>query len=436
MSVFFRNLVGKLMMLNPGHRKAVFLERKLDAIIAVLKSYLDYVNPEIAFLGTEPSAPIGTTRILLVGYYGGNNLGDELTLRTILKYAVGFANIKYTVMLAGNPDYDSSTLGDVDIIHYCRSTSDMSHLAAKYDALIVGGGALFDDVAYPMVTNHFKSLSFIVSELPKYFKARQKKVVYYGVSTNGQIKDANYARLLGNAVANADYFSVRDQYSLSVLKSCGNIGTVRLVDDIVLCDEDLIVKGDDQPDGKGGRSVTIGVTWICLAELKQLLLDILRKIVESFDVNIQIRLIPFANLNNADIAYYEVVLDSLSPDIAKMITVTAYDNGLAETIQKFKGCDVALTMRYHAALVCGAIGIPQVILELRNYTPYKNEMQWLDESFTNGSCRLDTDTSAGDICNQLYRQFRRGKVEPIPAERINANRRELGNAISIAYRSR
>ena len=43
--------------------------------------------------------------VLVIGFYGAPNLGDELMLETLLEYLENIKNIQITVLLADNPQY-------------------------------------------------------------------------------------------------------------------------------------------------------------------------------------------------------------------------------------------------------------------------------------------------------------------------------------------
>lgn len=441
------------MMLFPGYRKCFFLEQtvaqrfddlkkcllplseevksttgRVDALQGLLNSYFDYVNPELFVMRRGSQR-----RVLLVGYYGGNNLGDELMLRIVLSVFREFPSVRITVMLCENPDYDSSTLGDVDIIHYCRTTTDLSHIASEFDALFIGGGALLDDVAYPWCGNHFKSLSFIVAELPRYFKAKNKVVVGYGLSTNGVIEKGKYSQLLAEVVTQADYFSVRDSYSLSTLAQCGvPTENVRVVDDIVLCGQELC---EEYPKEISDDCITVGIVWVSFSELQQSLVDTIQGVFAlgtKFKKSIRVNLISFYDFQKADTTFYETTSRLLPSSFESQIKVIDYDNSLSETARKLDSCDVVISMRYHAALICAARGVPLVAVKLANHRHYQNKMAWVANEFPEHTTLLDSLATADEIAKRCAQQYERGRGVPLSKDRILRNVRELKTAVRVA----
>lgn len=57
-------------------------------------------------------------KILIVGFYGGYNLGDELMLQTLLKHLEKFDNLELTVMIADNASYNIDEFKNVRFIHF------------------------------------------------------------------------------------------------------------------------------------------------------------------------------------------------------------------------------------------------------------------------------------------------------------------------------
>lgn len=449
MKLRLRQVVRHLMMLFPGYRKCSFLEQtvarrfddlqehlrtlseavesaahRIDALQGLLNSYFDYVNPELSVMRRG-----GQRRVLLIGFYGGTNLGDELMLRIVLKMLGEFPSVRVTVMLCENPGYDSSSLGDVDIIHYCRTTTDLSHIASEFDALFIGGGALLDDVAYPWCGNHFKSLSFIVAELPRYFKAKNKVVVGYGLSTNGVIEKGKYSQLLAEVVTQADYFSVRDSYSLSTLAQCGvPTENVRVVDDIVLCGQELC---EEYPKEISDDCITVGIVWVSFSELQQSLVDMFA-LGTKFKKSIRVNLISFYDFQKADTTFYETTSRLLSSSFESQIKVIDYDNSLSETVRELNTCDVVVAMRYHAALICASRGIPLVAIKLANHRHYQNKMAWVANEFPEHTTLLDSSAVADEIADRCAQQYERGRGTPLSRERILRNIRGLKAAVRVA----
>jgi polysaccharide pyruvyl transferase CsaB len=144
-------------------------------------------------------------RVLISGYYGYGNLGDEALLSGII---TGLKSYGHSVtVLSGNPDYTKQ-------LHHVNAVSRYKGLPLAFlhhDAVISGGGGLLQDK-----TSH-KSLQYYlgVLSLAKLFR---KKAIVYGqsigpLSESG--KKAVASTLRGVAVA------VRDELSQKLLAELG-----------------------------------------------------------------------------------------------------------------------------------------------------------------------------------------------------------------------
>ena len=78
-------------------------------------------------------------RVLIGGYYGARNAGDELMLQSILDKIDSEKN-DVTILSAFNYALDSSAYFPYHIIHYPKRISDCIYLAENFDLIIWGGG--------------------------------------------------------------------------------------------------------------------------------------------------------------------------------------------------------------------------------------------------------------------------------------------------------
>lgn len=68
-------------------------------------------------------------KVLICGFYGAFNLGDELMLQTILKNLKNVSNLEITIMLCDNPYTDTTKYGKCKFIHYPRTRNDLNIIA-------------------------------------------------------------------------------------------------------------------------------------------------------------------------------------------------------------------------------------------------------------------------------------------------------------------
>lgn len=100
-----------------------------------------YANAEYLRLAQDRTSS-GEKRILVAGWYGAGNLGDELILRAVLSQLPEKAPGRTTVLLWDNPTYERLSLDlRVNTIHYPTTTWQLETLANAFDIVVLGGGA-------------------------------------------------------------------------------------------------------------------------------------------------------------------------------------------------------------------------------------------------------------------------------------------------------
>ncbi len=164
-------------------------------------------------------------RVLISGYYGFGNLGDEALLAGLL---TGLRSLGHTpVVLSGDPRA-TRRQHDVEAVHRVRG---LAVAIARCDALVSGGGGLLQDVTSR------RSLDYYLGVI-RFARRAGKKVVVYGQSL-GPLSEAGreaVARTLrGLPVA------VRDDQSVKLAAEMGL--RAELVADPAL----LLAKNDPEP---------------------------------------------------------------------------------------------------------------------------------------------------------------------------------------------
>ena len=179
------------------------------------KNY-NYVNLETLQLANFYST--GKKKILLAGFYGAINLGDELMLETLLNIVNKNNEYDITIMLCDNQNIDITRYGKYNFIHYPLNETDFNVLANYFDCIIFGGGALIDDVDYEC---HNKTLTLgrILVDLSMRFIAFDKKVILYGLSTNKELTNKEFIKKFRYIVNHSTYISLRDSNHLCAKES-------------------------------------------------------------------------------------------------------------------------------------------------------------------------------------------------------------------------
>ena len=341
-----------------------------DKIKTILKE-IDKVNDEYLFINEK-------SEILIVGFYGAPNLGDELMLSTLLSY-LDCDNLDVTVLLCDNYDYKINDYPKVKFIHYPKTRYDFNILAEKFDYIIFGGGAIIDDKQYLKQDSFKYDLGTILIDLSLRGIAFNKKMIYLGLSSNYNLSNQEYIRYLGYIIENAEFFSVRDPNSKkTILKAIPTLDEkqIVLINDLVMSNTKLT----NPINLNKGRNIFVGIIWVCTEEN----MEVLRKLLFHIKTNYpkyHIKLIPFYDYVNNDINLYNKIFDKLEDK--DNIEILPYNNTIEEIIYTFDKCDYIISMRYHATLISLARNINTISICYDKHTHYLNKISYINDLFKN-----------------------------------------------------
>ncbi|MGI6702483.1 MAG: polysaccharide pyruvyl transferase CsaB [Clostridia bacterium] len=148
-------------------------------------------------------------KILVSGYYGFGNIGDESILAALVENLRGAGDDIEITVLSANPSFTQSRhrVGAVD-----RKNFFEIYMAIKNcDLFISGGGGLLQDVTSEKSIRYYLGLIYIATRL-------NKKVMVYGQGIGPITKRAN--RVLTKSILNrVNAITVRDEQSVEDLKS-------------------------------------------------------------------------------------------------------------------------------------------------------------------------------------------------------------------------
>lgn len=150
-------------------------------------------------------------RIVLSGYYGYNNLGDEAILAALTQQLRALAPEAELVALSGNPADTRERLGiravqRLDLPRIWRTLRGA-------DLFISGGGSLFQDVTGLGSVPYYAGLLGMAQ-----FSGVRTMVLGQGV---GPLNLPTSRMLVGQALRRVDAVTVRDQSSRELLARCG-----------------------------------------------------------------------------------------------------------------------------------------------------------------------------------------------------------------------
>lgn len=336
-----------------------------------------------------------TGAILLAGWYGADNLGDELMLRTLVDYAPADIRSRLWVLTWQNASYDYEYLNELGVrtVRYPRSTEEASLLADSFDAIIWGGGAILDDKQYTDKPTNINTGNLFI-RLNEYLLARGKHVFAIGLSTNWTFESADYVKRLDRIIQGADSFSVRDELSLEALNAGGvDISHVTICPDIVFGNRQLRQMDHTSPD-----TLTLGFVPMYIKDMhatNALILEALIEKASQQGEGARVRLIPF--YRSGDASHFKSLREQCSrPDL---VDIEPYSPDVASL--GLRDCSAVVCSRYHAALVAGILGTPFLCVYPDMHVHYRNKCRYLSEAF---AC-TDAFVPASGITSETIRAF-------------------------------
>ncbi|MDF2669110.1 MAG: polysaccharide pyruvyl transferase, partial [Paenibacillus sp.] len=172
---------------------------------------------------------IPVKRIVISGYYGFNNSGDEAVLQSILLAleAEGLAQgVRVEpVVLSANPEWTEQVYG-VRAVHRMKLGAVVSELR-RCDGLISGGGSLLQDATGALTIPYYLGILQIAQWLGK-----DTFIYAQGI---GPVNRRMYDPFIRAIFKKSKYISVRDRESADLLKRMGVPGDrVDIVPDPVM----------------------------------------------------------------------------------------------------------------------------------------------------------------------------------------------------------
>lgn len=350
------------------------LHQKVN-IIANRTLQLDCINLELLLLDSNQKKQ----KILIVGFYGAPNTGDELMLQSILN-KIDSNNYSITVLLADNANYKLENYKNINFIHYPKTNMDINILASYFDKIIFGGGALIEDDYYIDETSYKFCTSTILIDLSLACILNGKKTYHLGLSSSKELTNPSYISKLEFIINNSNYFSLRDTNSFKILENCGikNTDKINIIHDLVYSLPPICY---DFANINNSNKFIIGLILITSNDTKILenILIWIDEYAKKIKKEIKIKLIPFYDYLHSDIVNYTNLLNSLT--LYHHVEILPYYQKYEDVINAFTECNLIVNMRYHSSLLSLKTGIPSIHIIYDIHPHYENKMDYLKETF-------------------------------------------------------
>lgn len=361
---------------------------KAGADVECLIKKVHRVNPfcrEVLPLGRvlgESKVKTRGRRILLVGWYGAQNFGDELMLRCMLRrFEICVENdAEISVLVVRNDRYRFINIPkNVSCFYPPETETDLLAACDWFDEIILGGGAHIDDA--PIKNLDF--IPYLMIRLSQEALNRGKTVRWISVSSNRSLQDSTYLEALRKIAAGTATFSVRDAFSLDVLREAG-VPNVSL-------DRDIAFDIEPLAESRSKVALVLLVDFIETDQLEKVvgdLFDFFAERMSHTDEFWQLCFLPFYLENSNDRSLYERLLQKANTRGVPHFIAEEIES--AETmLMLFKSADLALSMRYHGALLADVFNVPNLVLCPDLHRHYFNKMHALSNAYPEVSRLID-----------------------------------------------
>lgn len=289
-------------------------------------------------------------KILISGYYGFNNVGDEAILKGLVegvKKVVGEIDI---VVLSQHPEFTSKKheVRSIKRTNLLKIFSEMKNM----DLLVSGGGSLFQDVTSKRSIAYYIGIIWLAKRLFK------KKVMIYSQGI-GPVNKRYNRWLLGKILNSIDLINVRDEKSKLELQSLGVTKDILVTTDTVF--------GISQPNLDMGKTVLekksvintkpyIGISvrhWKNCNNIVEEIGKLCEKIVTELDA-VPV-LIPFHFYK--DLKLMEGIYKSLDKDIQDKVIVIDEYLYVEDYLSLIGNMDIMVAMRLHGLIFSVLMGV-------------------------------------------------------------------------------
>lgn len=285
-----------------------------------------------------------STRILLCGYFGCGNLGDDAIL-VGLSESLADLDVEFT-MLSGSPEETFRLYGMRSVPRMDLKAVQAAILESDY--VVFPGGSIFQDVTSVRSAGYYNSL---ISRAKK----AHKKVFLLGQGV-GPLNSFLGKRFAVGAFNMADEVVVRDPGSLTLLQKLGVRRPVRVGADMGF----LMPPPPDQTEDTSyqvGSMRTIGISPRPFGKnvkgIRQLFADLAKRLYGANLMPVMIEM----DQNEDGPLIYEIgkILGGKVPDIRKMSTPM-------QVQQRMARMEAVIAMRLHAGILAASVGVPPYMI--------------------------------------------------------------------------
>ncbi|MGN7762080.1 polysaccharide pyruvyl transferase CsaB [Paenibacillus sp. 22594] len=297
-------------------------------------------------------------KIIISGYYGFRNSGDEAVLQSILialqKHSLATGIAIDPVVLSIDPEWTTATYG-VKSVHRMK-LGEVRNAIAGSAGLISGGGSLLQDVTGS------KSIPYYLGII-KLAQWMGKPTFIYAQGI-GPVNRKLFHPLIKSVFRKCSYISVRDEQSRELLQSMGlDWNKIEVVPDPVM---GLSLPEDQVPSSKGALSPsavqTVGISvrfWEqSRGELDAITEGLLKACKQT---PLHLRFLPFHHSSDNEASRY--IMQKLENEISQYGGVVSIcEDALhpQQMLREVGECDVLIGMRLHSLIYAAGRRVPLI----------------------------------------------------------------------------
>ncbi|MDY4475022.1 polysaccharide pyruvyl transferase CsaB [Mitsuokella sp.] len=288
-------------------------------------------------------------RIVVSGYYGSKNAGDEAMLAAMLEVLGDLDPKLHITVISANPA-DTSRRHGVESVSWLRFPAIIRELY-RADMLISGGGSLLQNVTSRRSLYYYLAIIFLALLLGK-------KVMLYAQGIGPIIgRLAGFAmRVIGNRV---NLITVRDKGSLAELSRLG------ITKPVIECTADpvLAIHPVDKAAGRAifhayhadGAKPVVGISvrdWQHETRFKEVMAEVSDRIVRELSARVVFLPMQFPEDVRA--------ADSIAALTKEPCTVLHDEYTTSEFLSLVGNMDLMIAIRLHALIFAGVMGVPMI----------------------------------------------------------------------------
>ncbi len=285
-------------------------------------------------------------KLLLAGYFGAGNLGDDAVLKGFVSGLEGL-NYQYRA-ISSSPERLMRQLGIQSVPK--SDFGALKNAIAECDALVFPGGSIFQDVTSVRSVIYY-------SKLVQQAKKSGKKVIMVGQGI-GPLTTWTGKRMARSAFNAVDMLAVRDPMSVSTLRSLGVKTNPRTTADSAFLLPPPPAQGEDSSSFGVAGMKTIGISARPFGKDKS------RGVVDTFSDFVRMLSsngyvpVMMALDDTEDRAIIEAIAKKHGgkvPDLKGITTPTQLQQRIARM-------EAVVAMRLHAGILASTVGIPSLMV--------------------------------------------------------------------------